>query len=133
MVPQAKANVAQSEMRHAALRMTGLPVFEDISHPTQGSNKRLLALAIDFSAQAVDMDIDNICIGLDAHAPDHVKNHGAGNNAACVAAKILKKYKFLRSKLQDLPGPGCLAPQQIQFQIKHPQPRRLISRWAVSL
>ena len=95
MVPQAKASVAQSEMRHAALRITGLSVIEDIPHASQGSNQWLLPAAIDFAAQTIDMDIDNVRVGLNPHAPDLIENHRAGDDPARIAAKILEQNKLL--------------------------------------
>jgi hypothetical protein len=90
MVPKAKARVAQKEIRHAALRNFALPVFEDIAHTSQRSNQRLLSNAIHLSAQAVDVNIHNVRIGMNPHAPDLIENHGAGYNPAGVAAKILQ-------------------------------------------
>src|ERR1035441_741676 len=66
-------------------------VFEDIAHTPQGSNQRLLALAIDLAAQPVDVYIHDVGIRLDAHAPDLVENHGTRYDAAHIAAEILQQ------------------------------------------
>jgi hypothetical protein len=90
MVPKAKAKVAQNEIRQAALRNLVLPVFEDIAHTSQGSNQRLLSNAIHLSAQAVDVNIHDVRIGMNPHTPDLIENHGAGDHPAGIPAKILQ-------------------------------------------
>src|ERR1039458_786801 len=103
IVPQAKASVAHSEMCHAADRITGLTVLENIAHTSQRSNQRLLSLAIHLAAQAIDVNIHDVGIRLDAHAPDLVKNHGARDHAAGIATKILQQDELLGRELQDMP------------------------------
>jgi hypothetical protein len=85
-VPQANASVAHTEILQAALRMTGLSIFEDIAYTSQGSDQGLVTIAIHLSAQAVDMHVHHVRIRLDTHAPDLVENHGTGNHPAGVAA-----------------------------------------------
>jgi hypothetical protein len=89
MVPKAKARLAQNEMRHAALRNFGLAVFEDIAHTSQRSNQRLLPLAIHLPAQAVDVNINDVGVRVDSHAPDLIQNHGTSHYSAGIAAKVL--------------------------------------------
>jgi hypothetical protein len=110
MVPQAKASVAQSEMRHAALRMGGLPVVEDIAHSAHGSNQRLLTRCVNLAAQPVYMDVNHIGVRLNAHSPDFIEDHGTGNNPAGISAQILEEHEFLLGKLQDLTAARGLAP-----------------------
>src|ERR1035437_4889213 len=133
MVPQAKARVAHSEMRQAALRMTGLAVLEDIAHTSQGSNQRLLPLAVDLAAQPVDVNIDDVGIRLNAHAPDLIENHRASDDAARIAAEILQQDGLLGSQLQDFSRPGSLAAKQIQFKVEDPQPGCLSAGRRVAL
>ena len=59
-----------------------------------------------------------------------IENHGACNNAACVAAEILKKGELLLGKLQLVPSAAGLAPNEIEFKIGDAQARcfRLIGR-----
>src|ERR1039457_602508 len=123
MVPMANAKVAHSEIRQAALRITGLAVFEDIAYTSQRSNERLLPFAIDLSAQPVYVNVNDVCVRLDAHSPDLIEDHRAGDDAACVPAEVLKQNKFLLGQLEDLSASRRFPPQQIQFKIQHTQPR----------
>ena len=132
MVPQANAKVARREMRQAALCKIGLTVFEDIAHTPQRANQRLLPLAIDLAAQSIDVNIHNVRVWLDAHAPDLIENHGTSDNSARVAAEILQQNKFLRRELQDLPGPSCLAAKQVQLKIEDAQAGRFACRGAIA-
>jgi hypothetical protein len=69
MVPMANAKVAQSEMRHAALRMIGLAVFEDISDTSQCLDQWLAPFGVNLAAETVDVNVDHICVGLNSHSP----------------------------------------------------------------
>src|SRR3569623_1384280 len=109
MVPHMKASVAHSEIRQAALRTGGLPVLEDIAHSSQSPDQRRLAVAVHLAAKPIDVDIHHVGIGLNAHAPHLVKDHGASDNPAGVAAQVFKKDELLRSELQWLARSACLA------------------------
>jgi hypothetical protein len=102
MVPQAKARVAHSEIRQAALRIGGLPVLEDITYPSHGSNQLLLARAIHLAAQAIDVHIDYIGVGLYAHTPDLIEDHRSRDDAASIPAQILQEDELLLGQLQNL-------------------------------
>src|SRR5580693_2638865 len=133
MVPQANAKVAHREIRHAALRMIGLAVLENIAHTSQRSNERSTPIRVYLPPKTVYVNIDDIGIRLYPHTPDFIKDHGPGDNAACISAQIFQKYEFLRRQIQDLAAAGRLTSQQIQFEIEHPQARGLGDRRAVSL
>src|ERR1700686_4109806 len=53
-------------------------------------------LAVDFATHATDIDVDNICRGIEMKIPDGLQQHGAGYDAAFVAHQILQKRKFPR-------------------------------------
>src|ERR1035438_1311241 len=127
-VPHAKASVAHSEMRHAALCITGLAVFEDIPYSSQRANQRLLLLAVPLPAQPVDMHVNHVRIRLDAHAPYLVQNHGSGHHPSGVPAQVLQQNKLLRSQLQHLARARSFPSQQIQLQVEHSEPRCVITR-----
>jgi hypothetical protein len=65
----ANAKVAQSEMRHAALRMIGLAAFDDISDTSQCFDQRFAPFGVNLAAETVDVNIDHIRIGLNTHSP----------------------------------------------------------------
>ena len=86
-------------MRHAALRMRGLLVCEDIAQTSHGSDYGLLSGAINFAAQSVNMYVNNIRVWLNAHAPDLVENHGTCDHAPCIPAQILQQGELLLRQL----------------------------------
>src|SRR5665213_3955407 len=133
MVPQANASVAHKEIRHAALRMIGLAVFENIAHTAQRSNQGLTPSRVDLPAKTVDMYVHDVSVRLDSHTPDFVEDHGPRDNAACISTQIFQKYKFLRRQIQDLPTSGSFTSEQIEFEVKHSQASGLGDRRAVSL
>jgi hypothetical protein len=96
-----------------------LSVFEDIAHTSHGSDEGNQPRTVHFTAEAVDMDIHHVCVRLDAHAPDLVENHRACDDAAGIAAQILKKHELLLSKLEDLASTRSLAAEQVEFEVLH--------------
>jgi hypothetical protein len=99
MVPIANASVAQSEMRHAALRMIGLRAFEDISDTSQCLDQRLTADRVDFASQSVNVNIDHVRVWLNPHAPDLLQKHGTSYNSTGVPTEVLKKHELLRTQV----------------------------------
>src|SRR5580692_160171 len=82
IVPQANASVAHSEIRHAALRMIGLAVFENIAYTSQRSNQGTAPVRVHLPAQAVDVYIHDIGIRLDSHTPHLVEDHRSCHHTA---------------------------------------------------
>src|ERR1700678_3131248 len=121
MVPQANASAAHREIRHAALRMIGLAVFENIAHTAQRSNEGSTPIRVYLPAKTVDVYIDDVGIRLYPHTPDFVEDHGPCDNAARIPAQIFQQNEFLRCQIQDLPASGSLTPEQIEFEIEHSQ------------
>src|SRR5580704_2885821 len=121
IVPHANASVAHREIRHAALRMIGLAVFENIAHSSQRSNEGSTPIGVYLPTKTVDVYIHDVGIRLDSHTPDFIEDHGACDNAACISAQIFQKYEFLRRQIQDLAAPGGFTSKQIQFEIEHSQ------------
>jgi len=105
-------------MRQAALRMVVLAVPEDIAHTSEGSDEGSSALGVDFAAKPVDVDVDDIGVWLDAHAPDLIEDHGAGDDAAGVAAEIFEQDEFLRGEGEGLAGAGGLAAEEVELEIE---------------
>jgi hypothetical protein len=60
----------------------------------------VLGFAVDFIAEAMDVDIDNVGGGVDAHLPDVVEDHGARDDAADVAAEVFEEGEFLLGELE---------------------------------
>jgi hypothetical protein len=76
IVPNAKASVAHSEIRQAALRIiAGLPVSENIAHTSHCSNEGPMALNVDLPSQPVNMHVHDIRVRLNSHTPYLIENH----------------------------------------------------------
>ena len=71
--------------------------------------------SIDFTPKAINMNIDNVGIGLNAHAPNLIENHGARDDATWIPAQILKQSEFLPGEMQDLTVAKSLPPKEIQL------------------
>ena len=102
IVPIAKAIAAQSEIRQAALDVFGSSVPENIAHTPQCSNQWPMPVVLDLSSKPVDMNVDYIRVGFDAHPPNVMKNHGPRDDAAGVPAEILQQNEFLGGEIQNL-------------------------------
>jgi hypothetical protein len=68
--------------------MIGLAVAEDIAYSAERSNKGLAPVGIHLPAQTVNVDVDDIGIGLDPHAPDLVEDHRPRDDAARISTQI---------------------------------------------
>src|SRR5262245_35436236 len=55
---------------------------ETISDATDRVDQRIGLLVVDLATQAPDIDVDNICRGIEMHVPDVLQQHGAGDDAA---------------------------------------------------
>lgn len=94
-----------------------LAVFENITDSTQSADERLSATAVDLAAKAIDVDIDDVGVRLNAHAPDFLEDHGAGDDAASVAAEVFKEHELLRGELEGLAGAGGFAAEEVELEV----------------
>src|SRR5579872_619801 len=116
-VPTAKARVAHSDMRQAAVWRRGLRIFENITDSTNGVDQGAHGIAIHLGTQAVDVNIHHVGSGINAHAPHVIENHGTGDHAADVAAQIFQEREFLRGELQEMVAATGFAADQVEFKI----------------
>ncbi len=73
---------------------------QKIADSADGADEGPVGFAIHFIAQAVDVHIHNIRGGVDAHLPDVVEDHGAGDDAAGVAAEVFEQGELLLGELE---------------------------------
>src|SRR5260370_19370902 len=71
---------------------------ETIPDTANSMDQRIGLLAVDFAAHATDIDVDNICRGIEMKIPDVLQQHCPGYNAAVVANQILQNLEFPRKK-----------------------------------
>jgi len=74
------------------------------------------------------MNIDDVGGGIETHAPYVVENHGAGDDAAGVAAEIFEKRELLAGELQLALAAMRLAADKIEFEVGDAQARGLLLR-----
>jgi hypothetical protein len=77
----------------------------------------VLGFAVDFIAEAMDVDIDDVGGGVDAHLPDVVEDHGAGDDTADIAAKVFEEGEFLLGELELDAGAAGFAADEIDFEV----------------
>ena len=117
----ANAKLAQSEMRHAALRMIELASFEDISDTSQRLDQRLAPLGVNLAAETINVNIDHIRVGLNPHPPNLGQEHRASHNSASVAAKVLQQDELLGAKVKNFAASGNPSLEEIKLQIANSQ------------
>src|SRR5581483_3837702 len=116
-VPTAKARVAHSDMRQAAVWRRGLRIFENITDSTNGVDQGAHGIAIHLGTQAVDVNIHHVGSGINAHAPHVIENHGTGDHAADVAAQIFQEREFLWGELQEMIAATGFTADQVEFKV----------------
>src|ERR1700720_2184663 len=84
-------------------------------------DQRIGLLAVDFAAHPPDIDVDDICRGIEMEIPDVLQQHGPGYHAAFVANQILQKLEFPRKKKNRLAAPAGGPRHQVRREIADPQ------------
>src|SRR6202140_2420192 len=67
---------------------------ETVSDTANRMDQRIGLLVVDFPTHAPDIDVDNICRGIEMKIPDVLQQHCPGHHAAFVAHQILEKLEF---------------------------------------
>src|SRR5882757_1766471 len=94
---------------------------EAISDTANRMDQRIGLLAIDFAAHAPDIDVDDVCRGIEMKIPDVLQQHRPGYDAAFVADQILQKLEFPGKKKNVLAAPAGGPRHQIDREIADPQ------------
>src|ERR1700730_6634775 len=82
---------------------------ETIPDTANSMDQRIGLLAVDFATHATDIDVDNICRGIEMKIPDVLQQHCPGYDAAFVANQILKQLE-LPTKKNNVPAASADAP-----------------------
>src|SRR3979411_2333306 len=69
---------------------------ETVPDAANRMDQRIGWLAVAFARHAPDIDVDDICRGIEMKIPDMLQQHGAGYHAAFVTRQILQKLKLPR-------------------------------------
>src|ERR1700687_2770215 len=69
-------------------------------------DQRIGLLAVDFATHAPDIDVDDICRGIEMKIPDMPQQHYPRYYAALVTCQILQKLKLPRQESDILAAPA---------------------------
>src|SRR5882762_9487842 len=90
---------------------------ETVPDAANRMDQRIGLLAVDFATHAPDIDVDNICRGVEMKIPDVLQQHGAGYDAAFVTRQILQKLKLPRQESDILAAPADGPRHQVDREI----------------
>src|SRR5206468_817945 len=90
---------------------------ETVPYAANRMDQRIGLLAVDFATYASDIDIDDVCRGIEMKIPDMLQQHGPGHDAAFVAGEIFQKLKFPGEKGDALAAPARGARNQVYREI----------------
>src|SRR5208337_4749525 len=83
--------------------LLGQVIFADlIANTTNGANERAIGARVNFLAQVIDVDIDDVRNAIGVHAPDFFDDGIAGDGAAGMAEEIFQERIFLGTQLNGL-------------------------------
>ena len=70
---------------------------------------------VDLGAQAGNMDVDDIGLGIEMIIPDILQKHGAGDDVTSIAHQIFKQLELAGLEKNRLPGAGDGSRQKIHL------------------
>ncbi len=79
-----------------------------------------MAIAVKFPAQAGDIDVQNICPGIEVEPPHILQQHVPGHGFTARGHKIGKKVELLRAERNVLPRQMHSSPERAYFQRTDP-------------
>src|SRR5258705_4696890 len=98
---------------------------ETVPCATNRMDQRIGLLAVDLATHAPDIDVDDICGGIEVKVPDVLQQHCPGYDAAFVANQILKKLELPGKKNNVLATPAGGPRHQVDREIADTQDGRL--------
>src|SRR4029453_13560592 len=94
---------------------------ETVPDTASRMDQRIGLLAVDLATHAPDIDVDDICGGIEMKVPDVLQQHCPGYDAAFVANQILEKLKLPGKKHNILTAPACGPRHQVEREIADTQ------------
>src|SRR5216684_2270214 len=95
-------------------------------------DQRIGLLAVDFATHAADIDVDDVCRGIEMKIPDVLQQHYPRYDAAFVANQILQKLEFPGKKKNVLAAPAGGPRHQVDGEIADTQDGLLDDRVTTS-
>jgi hypothetical protein len=93
-------------------------MFENVSYAADCVDEWYGAIVIHFVAQAIDVDIDYVCCGVNLHTPNVIQNHGTSNYTPGITAKIFQEGKLLWGQLQQVISASSLMTHKVKLQVR---------------
>src|SRR5680860_814299 len=90
-----------------------------VSDSSNGVQQRSIEFLVYLCAQARDMDVDYIRLGIEVIIPDMLQQHGTSYHAACIFHQILKQAKFTRLQENQLPRARHLVRKTIKLKVSN--------------
>src|SRR5882762_8655747 len=88
---------------------------------TNRMDQRIGLEIVDLATHAPDINVDDICRGVEMKIPDVLQQHGAGYDAAGVANQILQELEFPRKQYDVLAAPAGGPRHQVDGEITDAQ------------
>src|SRR6476619_1888017 len=79
---------------------------EAVPDPANRMDQRIGLLAVDFATHAPDIDVDDICRGIEMKIPYVLQQHGPRHDAAFVANEVFQKLEFPGEEQNVLAAPA---------------------------
>src|ERR1700730_14280964 len=90
---------------------------ETVPDTANRMDQRIGLLAVNFATHAPDIDVDDICRGIEMKIPDVLQQHGAGYDAAFIANQILQELEFPWKQKDLLAAPAGGPRHQVDREI----------------
>src|SRR5712672_3481723 len=94
---------------------------EGVPDTANRMDQRIGLLAVDLAAHAPDIDVDDICRGIEMKIPDVPQQHCPRYDAPFIANQILQKLEFPRKKKNVLAAPAGGPRHPVDREIADPQ------------
>src|SRR3954463_1989140 len=83
---------------------------ETISDAADGVDQRIGLGIIDLATDAPDIDVDDVCGGIEMQIPDMLEQHRTRDDAALIADEIFEQLELPRQQ-RNLPAAAARAPR----------------------
>src|SRR5437773_6755858 len=94
---------------------------ETVPYAANRMDQRIGLLAVDLATHAPDIDVDDICGGIEMKVPDVLQQHCPGYDAAFVADQILEELELPGKKKNVLATPAGAPRHQVEREIADTQ------------
>src|ERR671930_1165361 len=97
LVPHTTAKVSENNSANLARKLSGslMVIREHVAHAPDGVNQRRSKAFVDFVAQVLNINVDDIGDVIEVNVPDVLDDAGAGDRVARVSEQELQQCEFL--------------------------------------